>query len=232
MTAEFYPFDAAFLRRVATRIEAACPGPPLSLYSARFRGRAMGPVLLILGLIIFFAAHVFTTMRERRAALIARIGEGPYKGLFSLVATVGLVLIGYGFALWRAAGAPQLWYPPVWTKHIALVLVPLAAIAIVAAYVPSHLRTRLKHPMLLAVNLWALAHLLANGDLAGIVLFGAFLVYAGYDRVALKQRAAPVPPAPTGWGGDVVAVVGGLALFVFLGYVFHPYVVGVPVMPA
>ncbi|HEV2000399.1 MAG TPA: NnrU family protein [Xanthobacteraceae bacterium] len=191
----------------------------------------MGPVLLILGMVIFFAAHVFTTMRGRRAALIARIGEGSYKGLYSLVSLAGLVMIAYGFGIWRAAGSAQLWYPPVWTKHIALVLVPIAAILIVAAYVPSHLRTRMKHPMLTAVKLWALAHLLANGDLAGVVLFGGFLIYAVYDRIAVKERAAPIPPAPAGYGGDVMAVVGGLALFLVLGYVFHPYVVGVPVIP-
>ena len=191
----------------------------------------MGPVLLILGMVVFFAAHVFTTMRGRRAALIARIGEGPYKGLYSLVSLAGLVMIAYGFGVWRATGSAQLWYPPVWTKHIALVLVPIAAILIVAAYVPSHLRTRMKHPMLTAVKLWALAHLLANGDLAGVVLFGGFLVYAVYDRITVKERAAPIPPAPAGWKGDVVAVVGGLALFLVLGYVFHPYVVGVPVIP-
>jgi uncharacterized membrane protein len=191
----------------------------------------MGPILLILGMAVFFAAHVFTTMRERRAALIARIGEGAYKGLYSLVSLLGLLLIAYGFGLWRAAGAPQLWYPPVWTKHIALVLVPIAAILIVAAYVPSHLRTRLRHPMLTGVKLWALAHLLANGDLPGIVLFGGFLAYAVFDRIAVKERAAPVPPAPAGWQGDVIAVAGGLALFLFFGYVFHPYVVGVPVIP-
>jgi uncharacterized membrane protein len=192
----------------------------------------MGPLLLIVGLIVFFAAHLFTTMRERRAVLIARIGDGPYKGLYSLVSLAGLVMIIYGYAAWRAAGAPQLWHPPVWTKHIALVLVPIAAIMIVAAYVPSHLRTRLKHPMLAGVTVWAAAHLLANGDLAGIVLFGGFLAYVVFDRVAVKRRAAPVPPAPAGWAGDAVAVVGGLALFLVLGYLFHPYVVGVPVMPA
>jgi uncharacterized membrane protein len=191
----------------------------------------MGPILLVLGMVIFFAAHLFTTLRERRAVLVARIGEGPYKGLYSLVSLAGLVLIVYGFGLWRAAGSPQLWYPPIWTKHIALVLVPIAAILIVAAYVPSQLRTRLKHPFLTAVKLWALAHLLANGDLAGVVLFGGFLAYAVYDRIAVKERAAPIPPAPKGWTGDVIAVVGGLALFLVLGYVFHPYLVGVPVIP-
>jgi uncharacterized membrane protein len=191
----------------------------------------MGPLLLVLGMVIFFAAHLFTTLRERRAALIARIGEGPYKGLYSLVSLAGLVLIVYGFGLWRAAGSLQLWYPPVWMRHVALVLMPIAAILFVAAYVPSHLRTRMKHPMLTSVKTWALAHLLANGDLAGVVLFAGFMLFAGYDRVAVKRRAAPIRPAPAGYSGDVIAVVGGLALFLFLGYVFHPYVVGVPVIP-
>jgi uncharacterized membrane protein len=191
----------------------------------------MDPLLLVLGLAVFFGAHVFTGQRDRRAAAIARLGEGTYKGLFALVALLGLVLIVYGFASWRAAGAPQVWYPPVGMRHATLLLVWLAAVSLVAAYVPSRLRTRLKHPLLVSVKLWAFAHLLANGDLAGIVLFGSFLAFAVYARIALKRRGAPIPPPPPGWGGDVVAVVVGTMLFLFVGYLFHPLVIGVPVMP-
>src|SRR6202049_4557059 len=97
----------------------ACLHPRPSLYSARFSGSPMGPLVLVLGMVIFFAAHVFTTLRERRAAAIAKIGEGAYKGLYSLGSLAGLVLIASGFGLWRAAGAPRPPVPPGWLQQNA-----------------------------------------------------------------------------------------------------------------
>ena len=184
-------------------------------------------LLMLVGLVVFIGMHVFTTQRGARAALIARIGEGPYKGLYSLVSLAGLLMIAYGYGMWRADGTAQLWFPPLWTRHLALLLMIPAAILLVAAYVPSHIRLWLKHPMLAAIKIWALAHLLANGDIASIVLTLAVLAWAVYSRISMKRRDEAPKPAPRGWIGDVIAVFAGLALYLFLLYIFHPYVVGI-----
>ena len=190
----------------------------------------MGLAVEILGLVLFLGAHVFVTMRKQRDALIARIGFGPYRGLFALVAIVGLVLIGFGFARYRAAGPIPIWYPPVWTRHIVVALMWPASIAFVAAYFPGEIKRVLKHPMLVGVKIWAAAHLCANGDLGGMILFDAVLAWAVYDRITLKHRSDPgAPPIPVGgWRNDVIAVVVGTILYLALGFVFHPIVIGRP----
>lgn len=190
----------------------------------------MGLAVEILGLVLFLGAHVFVTMRGRRAALIARCGEWPYKGLFSLVSIAGLVLIGYGFAKYRDAGVIQLWYPSGWMRHIVEALMWPASILVAAAYIPGNIKRIVKHPMLLAVKTWALAHLCANGDLGGIILFGSVLLWAGYDRVTLKRRSDPgAPPIPVGGvTNDIVVIVVGTLLYLALGFVFHPLVIGLP----
>jgi uncharacterized membrane protein len=190
----------------------------------------MGLALEILGLVVFLGAHVFVTMRDRRTALVVRIGEWPYRGLFSLVSIAGIVLIGYGFASYRAAGFITVWQPPAWTRHIVELLMWPASIMIVAAYTPGNIKRVLKHPMLAGVKTWAVAHLCANGDLGGIILFGSVLAWAVYDRITLKRRSdAGAPPIPTGgWRNDLVAVVVGTIVYLALGLVFHPVVIGVP----
>jgi uncharacterized membrane protein len=190
----------------------------------------MGLALEILGLVIFLGAHVFVTMRDHRAAVVARIGEWPYRGLFSLVSILGIVLIGYGFAAYRAAGPIMLWYPPSWTRHIVVALMWPASICIAAAYIPGNIKRVLKHPMLVGVKTWAFAHLCANGDLGGIVLFGSVLAWAVYDRITLKRRKdAGAPPIPVGGAkNDIIAIVIGTIIYLALGFVFHPLVVGVP----
>jgi uncharacterized membrane protein len=194
----------------------------------------MGLAIEILGLVVFLGAHVFVTMRGHRAALIDSVGRGAYMGLFSVVSIVGLVLIGYGFARYRAEGLIPLWYPPPWTRHIVVALMWPASIAVVAAYVPGNIKRALKHPMLVGVKIWAFAHLCANGDLGGIILFGTVLAWAVYDRITLKRRTdAGAPPIPVGgWRNDTIAVVVGTILYLGLGFLFHPYVVGVPAFAA
>jgi uncharacterized membrane protein len=191
----------------------------------------MGLAEEILGLIIFLGAHVFVTMRDRRAVLVARLGEWPYRGLFSLVAVVSLVLIGYGFADYRAAGMIEVWHPPAWTRHIVVVLMWPASIMVAAAYIPGNIKRVLKHPMLVGVKTWAFAHLCANGDLGGMILFGAVLAWAVYDRITLKYRVDPgAPPIPVGGGkNDIIAIIVGTIIYLALGFVFHPIVIGVPV---
>ena len=193
-------------------------------------------LLLILGLAVFLGTHLFTTARGPRAALVGRFGEGAYKGAYSVLSLLGLVLVGIGFGRYRAEGWIDVWYPPVWTRHLALLLVWAAFICVVAAYVPGRIKRTLKHPMLAGVKIWALSHLLANGDLGSILLFGAILAWAVIARISAKRRdevrdhAGPVV-APSGWGNDIAAVaVGTIAWFVFARWL-HPLLIGVPVWP-
>jgi len=194
----------------------------------------MGLLILVIGLIIFVGPHVFVTLREPRAELVKRLGEWPYKGLFAVVSLVGLYMIGEGFGMYRAEGAIQIWSPPSFTRHITEALMLPAAIFVAAAYLQGEIKRRLKHPMLVGVKTWAVAHLLANGDLGGIILFGSVLAWAVYDRITLKRRTDPGgPPIPIGgWKNDVAAVIVGLILYLALGLVFHPLVVGLPVFGA
>ena len=175
----------------------------------------MGLAVEILGLVVFLGAHVFVSMRKERDALISRIGGGPYRGLFALVSIVGLALIGFGFARYRAAGLIPVWYPPAWTHHIVEALLWPASILVVAAYIPGNIQRVLKHPMLVGVKTWAVAHLCANGDLGGMILFGGVLVWAVYCRITLKRRADPgVPPVPAGGGrNNIITIVVGVPAF-------------------
>jgi uncharacterized membrane protein len=186
--------------------------------------------LLLVGLAAFIGAHVFVTLRAQRAAVIARFGELPYKAIMGLVSFVGLILIGYGFAQYRATGDIIIWNPPAWTRHVTVALMWPATVCVVASYCRGNIWRKLKHPMLVGVKTWALAHLISNGDLGSIVLFGAILGWAVYDRITLKRRTDPgAPPIPVRGGrNDVIAVVVGTLLYLALGFWFHPYVVGVP----
>ena len=135
----------------------------------------MGLAILILGLAIFIGAHSFVSLRGEREKLVARIGEVRYKGLFSLVSILGVVLIVYGFALYRRTAFTPLWYPPDFLRQLNDALMGPAFVFFVAAYVPGNIKRALRHPMLVGVKLWAFGHLLSNGDLGGIVLFGSIL---------------------------------------------------------
>jgi uncharacterized membrane protein len=188
----------------------------------------MGLAVLVAGLAAFIGAHVFVTMRAERAAVIARIGENAYKVVFALVSLAGLILIGYGFGQYRATGWIDIWYPPRWTYYITQFLMWPASIFIVAAYIRGNIWRTLKHPMLIGVKTWAAAHLISNGDLGSILLFGSFLAWAAYDRITLKHRSDPgAPPIPAGGRrNDIIALVVGTVLYLALGLVFHPLVIG------
>ena len=190
----------------------------------------MGLAVEILGLVIFLGAHLFVTRRGERAALIAKLGVWPYRGLFSLVAIVGLGLIAYGFAQYRATGLIPVWNPPLWTRHIVIALMWPASILIAAAYIPGNIKKAVKHPLLVAVKTWAFAHLCANGDLGGIVLFGSVLAWAVYDRISLKYRSDPggLPIPYGGTRNDIIAIIVGTIIYLALGLVFHPVVIGLP----
>jgi uncharacterized membrane protein len=187
-------------------------------------------LILILGLIIFLGVHSFTMMREPREAAIARFGEGGYKGLYALLALVGTVLISIGFGQYRASGYIQIWWPPTFTQHLALLLVLFAFILFVAAYSPGYIKAKAKHPMLAAVKIWALAHLLANGDLGSMLLFGSFLAWAVVARISLKRRAQTAVVAVPQVKYDIIAVVVGLAAYIAFAFYLHPLLIGVPVI--
>jgi uncharacterized membrane protein len=191
--------------------------------------------LLILGLILFLGMHAFSMARRPRARLRERLGEGPYKGLYSLVSLVGIVLIAIGFGRYRAAGYIPVWDPPVWTRHLTLLLVWVAFVAFAAAYLPGRIKAALKHPMLAGVKIWAVAHLLANGDLGSILLFGSFLVWAVLARISVKRRDEAVPhggaAAAPSMRNDALAIAIGTVAYIVFAIWLHPWLIGVPVVP-
>ncbi|GGD07707.1 NnrU family protein [Aureimonas glaciei] len=186
--------------------------------------------LLILGLVLFLGLHsVRIVANGTRSALVGRMGENAYKGVYSLLSLLGLVLVGrgYGDAL---AGAGTLWQPPAAAAHLALLLVPAGFVLVVAAYVPTgRIKAMVGHPMVLGVALWALGHILANGETANVLLFGAFLVWAALDYAAslARDRRDGVVRRSLGGKGDILAVAIGLAAaLAFLGGL-HRWLIGV-----
>jgi len=192
----------------------------------------MGLAVMILGLVLFLGAHTLPAQRKWRRRAIAALGEGGYKIAYALVSLLGIALIVWGFGHYRATGWIDIWNPPKALKHITVALMLPAVILVVAAYIRGHIYTALKHPMLAGVKLWAAAHLLANGDLGSIILFGSFLGWSVFDRISLKRRSdAGAPAIPVGgWGNDLIAVAVGILAYLALAFAFHPVVIGVPVM--
>lgn len=189
---------------------------------------------LILGLIIFFGAHLFSTFRSRAPGkdIKEKLGYGPYMGLYTLVSVVGLGLIIWGFG--AARPAPILYIPPTGLAHLNLALMLPAMILLVAAYMPTgRIKKAVKHPMLLAVKIWAFGHLLANGELNSVLLFGSFLAYGVIDRIALKKRGdiGPGPDAPVSAMGDIGSLVIGAGVYAVLLLWLHPILFGVPALP-
>ncbi len=191
-------------------------------------------LVLILGLVLFLGMHAVTMKRDWRARLIERLGAGGYKGLYSAVAILGFGLLIYGYGLQRAAGYTVVWEPPVWTRHLALLLNLPIFILLAVGRRPSWLLSRVKHPMLLAVKIWATAHLLANGDLGSLLLFGGFLAWAVMARISVKRRPEEIGRAAAmtdvAFGRrDVIAIVAGLVLYVVFALWLHPLLIGVSV---
>ncbi|HEX4241778.1 MAG TPA: NnrU family protein [Steroidobacteraceae bacterium] len=171
--------------------------------------------LLIAGLVLFLGVHSVAIIAPgARAAGLRRLGERGWKGVYALVSALGFVLICYGFSIARREPV-VLYTPPLWLHHVTLLLMIPVFPLLLAAYLPGRIKAAVKHPMLLAVKIWALAHLLANGTLADVLLFGGLLIWAGADRMSVKRRAvqAPVPGAPARPWNDAVAVIAGLVLY-------------------
>jgi len=184
--------------------------------------------LLILGLILFLGIHsvsiVAPTWRDAQAL---RFGEMPWKGIYSLISIVGFVALIIGFGIARQSPV-ALYNPPSWARHItALLMVPVFP-PLLAAYLPGRIKATLKHPMLASVKLWAFAHLLSNGTLADVLLFGGFLIWAVADRISVKRRPVrPVPGAPARPINDLIAIVGGLGLYAVFVMGLHLRLIGV-----
>lgn len=182
-------------------------------------------MLFLAGLAIFFGSHLFTAFaREARAGLVKKLGAGPYKGLYSLISLAGFALIIIG---WRSADASVLYAPPAWTRHIAYLLTFAAFIALAASQLPKgKIAATLKHPMLVGVKLWAFAHLLVNGEVRSVILFGAFLAYGVIDRIAVKKRGDN-GPAPGPAMNDLIATAVGVGAWAAVYFALHPYIAGV-----
>ena len=184
---------------------------------------------LIAGLLLFFAAHTFTMFRSAREALLARLGALPYRGLYSLVSLAGFVLIVHGYGHARVSPI-DIWLPPSGLKHLTMLLMLPVFVLLAAANMPGHIKARVRNPMLLAVTLWALAHLLINGHLASLVLFGAFLAYSVIDLIAVKRSGRSPVVAQPRMVFDVVAVVIGLAIYGAFVMGLHSKLIGVPIL--
>ena len=184
--------------------------------------------LFLVGLVLFLGVHSVAIVAPAwRDAQVAR-HERAWKGLYSLVSISGFALLIYGYGLARQPPV-VLWTPPTALRHVALLLMLPAFPLLLAAYLPGRIKSAAKHPMLLAVKFWAAAHLLANGTLVDVILFGAFLVWAVLDRIAVKRRAVPrvIPGAPPSALNDAIALVGGLALYGLFLVWGHRWLIGV-----
>ena len=183
---------------------------------------------LLAGLILFFAVHsisiAYPSWRDRVAV---RIGEWSWKGIYSVVAIIGFVLIVWGYGLARQDPV-ILYVPPLWLHHVSLLLMVFVFPLLLAAYLPGRIKTATKHPMLAATKLWAFAHLLANGTLADVFLFGSFLIWAVADRISMTHREQRwIPQAPASRANDAVAIVLGLGLYVAFVFWLHTRLIGV-----
>ena len=182
--------------------------------------------LLILGVVLFIGAHLVPSIPSLHSSLQARVGRNRYRGLFSLVSLVGFVLLVVGMG--RAPSVP-LWDPPAWGHRIPVFGMPVALILLVAAFMPTNVKRFTRHPMLWGVTIWAAAHLLANGDLAGLILFGSFGAFSLFDMWSANQRGAQLSSKVVPYWRDLLVVlIGGI---VYVGILHsHGLLFGVPVV--
>lgn len=180
---------------------------------------------LIVGLVLFLGVHSVRLV-GLRAPLIGMMGQGLYSIVYSLISAIGLALIVYGHIL--AHPSTPVWAPPEWTRTLALVLVPVGLVLVVSAYLPGHIRSTVRHPMTLGVLLWAVAHLLANGEIASLALFGAFAVWAALTLAGAYIRGGSFA-SEGNWGADIAAIVIGLVGAGLLAW-FHMQLFGVAVV--
>jgi uncharacterized membrane protein len=187
-------------------------------------------ITLILGLLIFLGTHSTRIVADNwRTAQIARLGESMWKGLYALASAMGLVLIVWGYGQTRPQPT-ELWSPPQWTHHVTALLMLVSFVLIAAAYVPgNNIKATMGHPMLLGVKVWAFAHLISNGRLADVILFGAFLVWAVvlFSSSRRRDRAAGTTYPAGAVKGDILVVVIGIAAWALFAYYLHLRLIGV-----
>lgn len=189
-------------------------------------------LLMLLGLLLFLGAHSVRIFAEDwRHRQIERLGMKWWKVLYSIVAASGLILTIYGYGLTRESPT-AVWLPPIWTQHLVALLMIPAFLFLVATYTSSHIRSVFRHPMILGVMLWAFGHLLVNGNLGDIVLFGAFLGWAIIDfyTARLRDKQGETITASARFSGDVIAVLVGLSLYFAFAFYLHSWVIGVPAL--
>lgn len=182
----------------------------------------------VTGLALFLAVHSISIVnRDWRDARVAALGEPAWKGLYAFASLLGFVLLCYGYG--EARLAPFVLYTPApWLRHLALLLLLPIFPLLLAVYLPGHLKARARHPTLLATKLWATAHLLVNGSLADVLLFGGFLAWAVADRIAVKRRPQQVVVlGPGALRNDLIAVVAGLGLYAAFLFGLHAWLIGV-----
>jgi uncharacterized membrane protein len=187
-------------------------------------------LVLILGLAIFLGVHSIRMFADDwRSAQIARLGENGWKALYTVASLVGFVLIVWGYGIARG-GATWLWLPPVGVRHLTGLLTAISFVLIAASYVPANrIKALVGHPMVAGVIVWALAHLLANGTLHAVVLFGAFRVWSFVNFVAsrARDRKAGVRYPAGKTRGDAIAVAAGIAIWAVFALFLHGWLIGV-----
>ena len=187
-------------------------------------------LILIIGLVVFLGLHSVRVVADGwRSTQIAKLGEGRWKGLYSLGSLIGFGLIVWGYSLARKAPV-LLWNAPDWTRHLAAPLVLIAFILVAAAYSPpNHFRSALGHPMLVGTKVWAIAHLFSNGTLADLLLFGGFLAWAvvAYRNARVRDRLAHVSYTGATIGGTIVSIVAGLVAWALFAFYLHGLLIGV-----
>lgn len=182
--------------------------------------------ILIIGLLVFLGIHLLPSFPAIRGRLFERLGEGVYKGLFSLIALIGLFLITIGMA---NRDIIILWEPPIFLNHVAIILMLPVFTLLAAAYIPCNFKRFTRHPMLWGVTFWAFAHLLANGDLGSILLFGSFLTYSLYDMWSANRRGARKSTIDRPLVFDAGVAVLGIIAYVLFFYL-HPSLIGVSII--
>ncbi len=178
--------------------------------------------LLILGITIFFSIHLVPIFPLKKF-LINRLGENKYKGLFSLIALIGILIIIYGFS---SADYYPIWDPLPYSKGLALTLMPISIVLLVGANIQTNIKRLTKHPMLIGILIWSFVHLLANGDLRSIILFVSFGVYALIDIIFSKKVLTTNNTANYTLTKDIIVVIIGLLVYAIIVY-FHQYIAGV-----